>query len=126
MSVAAPDLSALHSEHPMSAHAASTLPLDGPRISQLLRTWPDPRAFAAQATPRELGRYGFPGEPAYGNGAGPHSADDPEDVLVFHGQWTAAQVNMHAIGLGAHVRWLFVDAITGQAVGGGYADCSTE
>jgi hypothetical protein len=110
----------------MSAHTVGTLPLDSQRINQLLRMWPDPEAFAAQATPRELSRYMFPGEPAYGNTAGPHSPDDPEDVLVFHGQWTADQVNMHGVGLGAHVRWLFVDAVTGQAFGGGYADCTTE
>jgi len=126
--VHAPDLVALHAQHPTSTNAPGTLPLDSPILQRILTKWPDPRAFITQATPRELATYGFIGEPAYsGPGAtGPHSPDDPEDIVVFHGNWSANEVNMHGYGHGAHVRWVFADAGTGDAFGGGYADCTNE
>jgi hypothetical protein len=126
----APDLVALHAQHPESMHAAGTLPLNSPQVQRVLALWPDPRAFIAQATPRELATYGFIGEPAYitgpGQVTGPSSPADPLDIAVFHGDWSADEVNMHGYGDGAHVRWVFVDARTGVTFGGGSGDCTTE
>jgi len=126
--VHAPDLVALHVQHPRSANAPGSLPLNSPILQHLLTKWPDPRSFISQATPRELATYGFIGEPAYSGPAtaGPHSPDDPVDIIVFHGNWSANEVNMHGYGHGAHVRWIFVDAQTGDDVGGGSADCTNE
>ena len=59
-------------------------------------------------------------------GVGPHSPDEPEDIAVFHGNWSANEVNMHGAGHGTHVRWVFADALTGDSFGGGYADCTNE
>jgi hypothetical protein len=120
----------LHTQHPESVHAPGTLPLNSPELQLVLADWPDPRSFVAQATPRELATYGFVGEPASitgpGPATGPTSPDDPEDIVVFHGNWSAGQVNMHGVGDGAHVRWVFVDARTGVPFGGGYGDCTNE
>jgi hypothetical protein len=126
--VHAPDLVALHTQHPPSRNAQGTLSLNSSKLQQILTRWPDPRSFISQATPRELAAYGFIGEPAYSGsgGIGPHSPDEPEDIVVFHGNWSADEVNMHGAGHGAHVRWVFVDAATGDAFGGGYADCTNE
>jgi hypothetical protein len=125
-----PNLVALHAQHPESVHAPGTLPLNGPELQRVLADWTDPRSFVAQATPRELATYGFVGEPAYMTGPGvvrgPSSPDDPEDIVVFHGNWSAGEVNMHGFGNGAHVRWVFVDARTGVPLGGGYGDCTDE
>jgi len=125
-----PDLVELHAQHPESVHAPGTLPLNSPALQHVLADWPDPRSFVAQATPRELATYGFIGEPAYTTGSGPAtgpaSPDDPEDIVVFHGNWSASEVNMHGVGDGAHVRWVFVDARTGVPFGGGYGDCTNE
>jgi hypothetical protein len=126
--VHAPDLVALHTQHPPSRNAQGTLSLNSSKLQQILTRWPDPRSFISQATPGELAAYGFIGEPAYSGsgGIGPHSPDEPEDIVVFHGNWSADEVNMHGAGHGAHVRWVFVDAATGDAFGGGYADCTNE
>lgn len=125
-----PNLVELHAQHPASVHAPGTLPLNSPELQLVLADWPDPRSFVAQATPRELATYGFVGEPAFTTGpgpaTGPTSPDDPEDIVVFHGNWSASQVNMHGVGDGAHVRWVFVDARTGVPLGGGYGDCTNE
>jgi len=126
----APDLVALRAQHPESIHAAGTLPLSSPEVQRVLALWPDHRSFIAQATPRELATYGFIGEPAYSTGpgqvTGPSSPADPLDIAVFHGDWSADEVNMHGYGDGAHYRWVFVDARTGVSFGGGYGDCTTE
>lgn len=126
--VHAPDLVALHAQHPPSMNALGTLALNSPILQQIMTKWPDPRAFISQATPRELATYGFIGEPAYSEtaGAGPRSPDDPVDVVVFHGNWSANEVNMHGYGHGAHVRWVLVDARTGETFGGGSGDCTNE
>jgi hypothetical protein len=126
--VHAPDLVALHAQHPPDANAPGTLPLNSPALQRVLTLWPDPRSFISQATPRELATFGFIGEPASsGPGtAGPPSLDDPEDIVVFHGNWSANEVNMHGYGHGAHVRWVFIDARTGDSLGGGSADCTNE
>jgi hypothetical protein len=125
-----PNLVELHVQHPESVHAPGTLPLSSPEVQRVLADWPDPRTFVAQATPRELATYGFVGEPAYTTGpgpvTGPSSPDDPQDIAVFHGNWSAGEVNMHGFGYGAHVRWVFVDARTGVPFGGGYGDCTNE
>ena len=125
-----PNLVELRVQHPESAHAPGTLPLNSPEVQRVLSDWPDPRSFVAQATPRELATYGFVGEPAYTTGpgpvTGPSSPDDPEDIAVFHGNWSASEVNMHGFGYGAYVRWVFVDAHTGVPFGGGYGDCTNE
>lgn len=102
------------------------IPLDSPALERVLALWPDPQAFVSQASARALGSCGFVGEPAYGNGAGPHTPDDPVDVVVFHGSWAASSVNRHGVGHGAHVRWVLVDARSGESLGGGYADCTTD
>jgi hypothetical protein len=128
--VSAPDLVALHTQHPATTHAPGTLGLDNPALLHVLTDWPDPRSFVAQATPKELAAYGFAGEPAYstapGGVTGPSSPNDPVDIVVFHGDWSADQVNLHGVGHGAHVRWVFVDARSGAPFGGGYADCTAE
>jgi len=126
--VHAPDLVALHAQHPASANAPGTLPLDSPILHSILTKWPDPRSFISQATPTELATYGFIGEPAYfgPGGPGPQSPDEPQDIVVFHGNWSANEVNMHGSGHGAHVRWVFADARTGTVFGGSYADCTNE
>jgi hypothetical protein len=125
-----PNLVELHAQHPESVHAPGTLPLNSPELQLILTDWPDPRSFIAQATPQELAGYGFEGEPAFTTGpgpaTGPTSPVDPEDIVVFHGDWSASQVNMHGVGEGAHVRWVFVDARTGVPFGGGYGDCTNE
>jgi hypothetical protein len=123
-----PDLVALHTQHPAGVNAPGTLPLNSPILQGIQAKWPDPRSFISQATPRQLATYGFTGEPAYSGAgvSGPHSPDDPEDVVVFHGNWSANEVNMHGYGHGAHVRWVFVDARTGDDFGGGSADCTNE
>ncbi len=97
-----PDLVALHTQHPADVNAPGTLPLNSPILQGIQAKWPDPRSFISQATPRQLATYGFTGEPAYsGAGAsGPHSPDDPEDIVVFHGNWSANEVNMHGYGHG--------------------------
>lgn len=123
----APDLIALHTQHPPDKTAPGTLALDSPPLQRVLAMWSDPRAFVSQATPRQLADYGFIGEPAYATGpVGPHSPDDPVDVVVFHGNWSAGQVNLHGAGHGAHVRWVLVDARSGMPFGGGSADCTDE
>lgn len=123
-----PDLAALHAQHPPSVNAPGTLPLDSPVLKRIQTKWPDPRSFISQATPRQLATYGFIGEPAYSGAgtSGPQSPDDPEDIVVFHGNWSANEVNLHGSGHGAHVRWVFVDARTGDDFGGGSADCTNE
>jgi hypothetical protein len=123
-----PDLVALHTEHPANVNAPGTLPLNSPILQRIQAKWPDPRSFISQATPRQLATYGFIGEAAYSGAgtSGPHSPDDPEDVVVFHGNWSTNEVNMHGAGQGAHVRWVFADALTGDDFGGGSADCTNE
>jgi len=46
--VHAPDLATLHAQHPPSMNAAGTLPLDNPKLQQILTKWPDPRSFISQ------------------------------------------------------------------------------